>query len=182
MADITDDEVDFSTEDDWSEDDEELDFEHLTPADGAYPITFKSVLFSKDTRQDGDGTNLALRIQVQLSTDDEFNGMQLSNYIWLGRDGTFSPGGRRQLKAIAEACGLEVKDQMRMSDFGATPGQVGKTSGKMLTAFTGLACGAELKTTEEVINGEERLVCKPVGFYSLSKLAEIQQTKASADF
>ena len=102
------DDISFSTDDEWGEDDEALDFEHLTPADGAYEVTFRTVIFSRDERKDEDGFNLALRIQVQLSTDDEFNGMQLSNYIWLGRDGTFSPSGRRQLKAMAEACGIEV--------------------------------------------------------------------------
>jgi hypothetical protein len=178
----TDDDIGFSTDDDW-DDDESLDFEHLTPEDGAYPVTFRSVIFSRDERKDEEGgVNMALRIQIQLSTDDEFNGMQLSTYIWLGRDGTFSPSGRRQLKAMAEASGLEVKDQMRMSDFGATPGQVGKVSGKILAAFSGRQAGAEIKTTEEVINGEERMVCKPVGFYSLQKLAEIQNTQATADF
>jgi hypothetical protein len=177
-----DEDIAFSTDDEWDADDESLDFEHLTPEDGAYEITFRTVIFSRDERQDGDGFNMALRIQVQLSTDDEFNGMQLSNYIWLGRDGTFTPAGRRQLKAMAEAAGLEVRDQMRMSDFGATPGNVGKVHGKLLSAFNGRHAGAEIKTTEEVIGGEERLVCKPTGFYTLAKLAEVQQTKADADF
>jgi hypothetical protein len=168
--------------DSFEDDDEELDFEHLTPQDGAYRVTIRSVLYSKDERADGDGFNLALRLQVQLSTGDEFNGMQLSSYIWLGRDGTFTPAGRKQLKALAEACGIPVGNTMRMSEFGAVPGTIGRNSGKILSAFTGLSCGAEVKTTDEIINGEERSVCKPVAFYSLARLAEIEATKSEADF
>ena len=59
---------------------------------------------------------------------------------------------------------------------------MGKVSGKLLTSFNGRHCGAEIKTTEEVIGGEERMVCKPVGFYTLARLAEIQQTATDADF
>ena len=179
MADTDlDDDVNLNEDEDLGEfdEDEDIDFEHLVPGDGAYEVEIKDVEW-RDYNRESDGNRIrALNVRVQLVTDDEFNGLLVSKFIYMG-DQKLNPIGRQQMKALAEACNITVEGQMSLRDFGPVSQTIGTRQARVLSVFSGLRCGVFLKEYERTYQGKTVTGTEPDSFITLDRLAEIQNTE-----
>ena len=174
------DDLDTDVEEDEDED-AEFDFDHLNPDDGAYAVEIKDVAFRS---YDNDKTGrhvIALNVRVQLVTDDAFNGQYITDFIYLGED-DIRVSGLRSLKALCDAVGVPCEGKVKFSQFAPAWQTIGKRRDKVWTAFSGLSCGANIETSEENINGEDRMMTKVKSYMTTETLAEIRATPALADF
>ena len=175
--DVPEDEVDFSTEDE----DDEIDFDNLFPPDGPTEVEIKSVLYQNYTRESDSKQIKAFRIQMNVVSDDEFNGYALNHYMYMGET-SFSPLGRKQFKGFCEALGVPCEGKIMMSDFQPSTAQVGNQTGKLLGVFSGLRCGAYLKTKKETGNDDvEREQTKPTYYMTMDKLQEVLSHDTGAE-
>lgn len=175
---MTDTEYDVDVDDeamfgDEGSEDEELDFENLFPPDGAYEVVIKDVSYRDGISEKSGKRTRGLNIRCTIvQPDGEFDGTLVSTYIFLGWD-TFQPNGRKQMKSFCEAVGVPCEGSMRIADFQPVKQTIGKREEKVLTVFSGLSCGAFLKTEEKDINGQKSEQCQPTAFITLERLAEI---------
>lgn len=174
---VPEDEVDFSTEDE----DDEIDFDNLFPPDGPTEVEVKSVLYQNYVRESDSKQIKAFRIQLNIVSDDEFSGYALSHYMYMG-DTEFKPLSRKQFKGFCEAVGVPCEGKISMSDFQPTTAQIGNQTGKLLGVFSGLRCGAYLKTKKETGNDDvEREQTKPTYYMSLDKLQVVLTADAGPE-
>lgn len=177
---VVEDEVDFSTEMD--DDDEAIDFEHLTPENGMYEVELQTVLWQNYVKENGDRVR-AVRVAMKLVDDGgEFDGSFINHFIYLGRE-TLGPIGRKQFKNLCESVGVPCEGTINVSSFQPSPGKIGKFEGKVLGVFSGLRCGADIFTkTDTSDDGTERINTYPKYYVTLERLEEIQNMDLPEEF
>jgi len=172
---MTDTDIDFDDVDlDEDGDDEALDFDHLTPEDGVYEVTIKDVSYRDGIRESDNKRVRGLAIRVQLVDEGDFDGLLLNKYIYLGSE-SFLPLGRKQMKSFCDAVGVPCEGNMRIADFQPVRQTIGSKQEKVLSVFSGLSCGAFVKTSTRTYNGAEQEQCEPTAFVTLERLAEIRE-------
>lgn len=139
-----------------------LNFDAATPPDGKYYGTIREVEFRKKYNEEKGHTTVGLFVWVQLEAEPNssqaiFNGMSVTDYIWLGNDRPHPMGIRQFANFVQAVTGSKPSGNVNWREYGLDRKQ-GIGNKMYLTFFEGLPVTVDLVTQEE--NGQERTKVK----------------------